>query len=66
MPLNEATKPVLIYANGAKNVAIRGKGEINGQARHVYEDLRKTDRFIENITAKAKLVGVEMKAILYC
>ena len=61
MPLNEATKPVLIYANGAKNIAISGKGEINGQARHVYEDLRKTDRFIENITAKAKLVGVEMK-----
>tara|TARA_B110000046_G_scaffold89098_2_gene97238 strand:- start:724 stop:2283 length:1560 start_codon:yes stop_codon:yes gene_type:complete len=61
MPLNDATKPVLIYANGAQNISISGRGEINGRAKHEYKDLKKPDRFIEEITENAEAAGVEMK-----
>ena len=61
MPLNEATKPILIYANGADSISISGDGEINGQASHEYIDLKKTDRYIKETTKNAKLAGVEMK-----
>ena len=60
-PLQDATRPVFIYANGAKNIGVKGLGEINGNARRVYEDLRKVDYFIEDITENARNAGVEMK-----
>ena len=28
-PLQDATRPVFIYANGAKNIGVKGQGEIN-------------------------------------
>jgi polygalacturonase len=46
---------------GAKNIGVKGLGEINGNARRVYEDLRKVDYFIEDITENARNAGVEMK-----
>lgn len=61
MPLENATRPVFLYANGAQNISIQGKGTIHGNARHTYEDLKKTDRFIAEITANARAAGVEMK-----
>ncbi len=61
MPLENATRPVFLYANGAKNIALKGGGTIHGGAQRVYEDLRKTDAFIEDITEKARQAGVEMK-----
>jgi len=60
-PLQDATRPVMIYANGAKNIGISGNGEINGNARRVYEDLREVDDFIADITENARQSGVEMK-----
>lgn len=60
-PLQDATRPVFIYANGAKNIGVKGQGEINGNARRSYEDLRKVDKFIEDITENARASGVEMK-----
>lgn len=60
-PLSDATKPVLIYANGAFNINITGRGEINGRARRQYLDLKKVDRYIVEVTENAKSAGVEMK-----
>lgn len=53
--------PVFIYAKDAKNIGIKGKGTIHGQARRTYEDLKKVDGFIEDITRNARKAGVEMK-----
>ncbi len=53
--------PVLIYAKDAKNISIKGKGTIHGQARRTYEDLREVDGFIEEETQNAREAGVEMK-----
>jgi hypothetical protein len=53
--------PVFIYAKGAKNIGIKGKGTIHGQARRTYEDLKKVDGFIEEVTHNARKAGVEMK-----
>jgi hypothetical protein len=61
MPLDDATKPVLIYANGAENISLTGKGRIHGRAKRVYRDLKKVDLFIEDITENARKAGVEMK-----
>lgn len=61
MPLEDAIRPVLIYANGAKNITLAGGGTIHGRARRVYKDLKKTDKFIREITENAKAAGVEMK-----
>ncbi len=52
---------VFIYAEDAKNISIRGKGTLHGQAERVYEDLRKVDKFIADITENARRSGVEMK-----
>ncbi|MGD1848001.1 MAG: glycoside hydrolase family 28 protein [Salibacteraceae bacterium] len=60
-PLIDAIKPMLLYANGAKNIAIEGGGTIHVQAERVYEDLRNTDRFIKEETENARKAGVEMK-----
>ncbi|NCG30064.1 MAG: hypothetical protein GWP27_06295 [Bacteroidetes bacterium] len=61
MPLVDAIRPILIYANGASDISILGKGKIDGQAEHVYEDLKKTDGFIKEHTQNARQSGVEMK-----
>lgn len=61
MPLENATRPILIYANGATNLSIAGEGIIEGHAQHVYEDLREVDNFIREITENAVVAGVEMK-----
>ena len=53
--------PVLIYAKGAKNIGIEGKGTIHGRARRTYEDLKQVDGFIADITENAKQAGIEMK-----
>ncbi|MCO4807488.1 MAG: right-handed parallel beta-helix repeat-containing protein [Flavobacteriales bacterium] len=60
-PLQDAVRPTLIYANGAKNIGISGKGTIQGDAKRTYEPLRKVDRQIAKITESAKAAGVEMK-----
>lgn len=60
-PLQDAVRPTLIYANGAENIGISGKGEIQGDAKRTYEELRKVDRNIKDITENAKAAGVEMK-----
>lgn len=61
MPLQDATRPILVYANGAKNIGISGKGTIHGNAKRIYADLKKVDTFIANITENARNAGVEMK-----
>lgn len=53
--------PVLIYAKGAKNISITGKGAIHGQARRTYEPLKSVDGFIAEETENARNSGVEMK-----
>ncbi len=52
---------VLIYAHSANNISLEGKGRIHGDARRIYKDLEKVDRFIADITENAKNAGVEMK-----
>jgi len=59
-PFEHAKHPVLIYANGAQNIAITGSGLIDGRAKHVYEPLREIDSYIVNETELAKQSGVEM------
>lgn len=54
-------RPVLLFAEGANHIGIRGKGRIHGQARRTYEDLESVDKFIEDITENAREAGVEMK-----
>lgn len=61
MPLEDAIRPVLIYANGAKNIGLAGKGRLFGNAQHSYEDLREVDKFIEDLTDNARRSGIEMK-----
>ena len=53
--------PVLIYAKGAKNISITGKGSIHGQAQRTYEPLKSVDGFIKEETENAREAGVEMK-----
>lgn len=57
---NEAT-PVLIYANKAENISIKGMGKIHGRARRTYDPLEKIDGFIKAETELARAAGVEMK-----
>ncbi|MEM6342915.1 MAG: glycosyl hydrolase family 28 protein [Bacteroidota bacterium] len=59
--LTTANRPCLVYADSAYNIGIKGKGRIHGQARRTYEDLKKVDRFIREITENAEAAGVEMK-----
>jgi hypothetical protein len=58
---NRSDQPVLIYAEGAENISIEGKGTIHGQARREYDELRAVDSFIAEETEKAREAGVEMK-----
>jgi hypothetical protein len=58
---NETNTPVLLYGNGLKNIAFSGTGTIDGQARHVWEDLKEVDGFIKAETENARASGTEMK-----
>lgn len=58
---NNPNQEVLIYAENAQNIGIRGKGRIHGQAERIYEDLRQVDGFIRRETENARKAGVEMK-----
>jgi hypothetical protein len=50
-----------IYAEKAKNIALRGRGKIDGQARYQWSDYDYGDVEIEKEVAIAKKAGVEMK-----
>ncbi|MEZ4829813.1 MAG: glycosyl hydrolase family 28 protein [Bacteroidia bacterium] len=54
-------EPVLLFADSASHITIKGKGMIHGQAERVYEDLKAVDGFITAITENARKSGVEMK-----
>lgn len=57
----QARRPTLLFADSARNLSIRGRGTIHGQARRTYEALKKVDYFIADITENARQAGVEMK-----
>lgn len=57
----DGATPVLVYAKNAVNTGIHGTGTIHGRARRVFEDLRKTDGFIEKETQNARESGYPMK-----
>lgn len=50
-----------IYAEKAKNIGIRGRGRIDGQAKYQWSDYNYRDVEIEKEVALAKAAGVEMK-----
>jgi polygalacturonase len=50
-----------LYAENAHNIAIRGRGKIDGQARYKWADYTYSDVEIEKEVALAKQAGVEMK-----
>lgn len=50
-----------IYAEKARNIAIRGRGKIDGQAKYKWSDYNYADVEIEKEVAIAKQAGVEMK-----
>ena len=50
-----------IYAENAKNIAITGRGKIDGQARYQWTDYKYGDVEIVNEVEIAKKAGVEMK-----
>lgn len=54
-------QPVLIYAQDAKNVSIRGKGRIDAQAKREFRPLEAVDMFIEKETRLAKEAGIKME-----
>ncbi|MGB3778059.1 MAG: glycoside hydrolase family 28 protein [Tunicatimonas sp.] len=58
---NNPRQPVLLYAEGARNISIEGQGRIHGQARRVYRDLGSADGFIAEETEIARQAGVAMK-----
>lgn len=51
----------LIYAENCKNITIKGKGTIDGQAVYVYENVRGTEGEISEEMKIARDAGVEMK-----
>lgn len=57
---NRYRNPVLIYADGAENITIEGKGKIDGQARRIWAPIKEDDNFIQVETEIARKAGVEM------
>jgi polygalacturonase len=53
--------PVLLYGKNLQNISITGKGTIDGQAEHTWEDLKGPDNFIALETENARRSGVKMK-----
>ena len=61
LPLEKVFFPVFLYAKDAKNIALGGKGTIDGEAIREYRDLEGVDKFIAAETENARAAGVEMK-----
>ena len=53
--------PVLIYARGAKNIGIMGKGTINGRAAHKVVEVTWNDDFMGQAYQNARKAGIAMK-----
>ena len=53
--------PALINAQGARNIALTGRGTIDGKAQYVYADVRGTDGEIREEMEIARKAGVELK-----
>ncbi len=53
--------PALLNSNGAKNIAVTGRGTIDGNAQYEYADMRRLDIEIEAEIEKARKAGVEIK-----
>jgi hypothetical protein len=53
--------PVFINGTGLRDVAITGRGVIDGQAKHIWEDDGKVDGFIAAETEIARSAGVDLK-----
>jgi hypothetical protein len=53
--------PALINSQGAKNIALTGRGTIDGKAQYEYVDARGMDPEIRNEIEIARKAGVEMK-----
>jgi polygalacturonase len=51
----------MIYAAGAKNIAVTGRGTINGLARYEYTEMRGLDVEIEKEIEIARAAGVDMR-----
>jgi hypothetical protein len=53
--------PALINSQGVRNIAITGRGTIDGKAQYQYVDMRGTDPEIQTEIDIARKAGVEMK-----
>jgi hypothetical protein len=53
-------RPALIFAHGCRNIAITGKGTIDGQAQHVWAAQDSTSMFIKWETENAKAAGIPL------
>lgn len=51
----------LIFARGAKNISVTGKGTIDGLAQYDYADMRGLDPEIEKEISIARAAGIEIK-----
>jgi hypothetical protein len=56
-----AGAPAIVNANGARNIAITGRGTIDGRAQYEYVDARRLDVEIEAEMEIARKAGIEMK-----
>jgi polygalacturonase len=57
----ETGMPMLLYGRDLHHLTISGKGTIDGQAEHRWEDLTAVDDFMAAETENARRAGVEMK-----
>jgi hypothetical protein len=57
----EGGVPVLIFGKDLVTVTITGKGTIDGQAAHTWEDMKGPDTFIAAETENARKAGIPMK-----
>ncbi len=59
--INSPNEACLFFADSVSNVSFTGKGKINGQAQHIWNDLQKVDLFIEKEILNAKAAGIAMQ-----
>ncbi|MBC8035095.1 MAG: right-handed parallel beta-helix repeat-containing protein [Chitinophagaceae bacterium] len=59
--IHSPNETCLFYGDHVSNVSLLGKGTLDGQAAHTWEDLKKVDAFIDRETAIAKAAGILMK-----
>jgi hypothetical protein len=57
----ETNISILFYGKELENVSFTGRGTIDGQAEHTWEDMKETDNFIKAETEIARASGIEMK-----